>query len=305
MIKLNSKSKVSANLVGGKGLNLIKLSNKGFKVPEGFVVGTDYFERESKTIRDKLTKLLEQVSDDNVQSASDQIKELFENLKLSDDFTDTLTKEFKNLNCDRVAVRSSAANEDGADASWAGQLSTELNVSEDNLIEALKTCWASAYGVRALQYAKNNNFSLLDISVAVVIQRMIQSDVSGVAFSVNPVTQDSNEILIEAVYGLGEAIVSGSVTPDEYIIGSSDFNLIEANYEHQDKKLSLSEEGTSWVDVEADLTNEPKLKGDQVVELAKAIKDISSQMGYEADVEWAIEDDILYITQSRPITTLG
>lgn len=304
IIKLNTKNQVSSSLIGGKGLNLIKLVQAGFKVPEGFIVDVVYFERESASIRVELEALLGRVTEDNIQQISKQIQNLFMGVKFSDNLKSSLIEEFKNLKCSRVAVRSSAANEDGKEASWAGQLSTKLNIEQLDLEDAIKSCWASAYGVRALQYAKHAKLKLNNMSVAVVVQRMIQSDVSGVAFSTNPVTKNNNEILIEAVYGLGEAIVSGEITPDEYIVNAQDLSLVEQNQEDQFKQLSLAGSETAWVDVAKELQNKAKLKQKEVIEIARVVQGISAKLNYPADVEWALEGGELYVTQSRPITTL-
>lgn len=304
IIKLNTKNQVSSSLIGGKGLNLIKLVQAGFKVPEGFIVDVVYFERESASIRVELEALLGRVTEDNIQQISKQIQNLFMGVKFSDNLKSSLIEEFKNLKCSRVAVRSSAANEDGKEASWAGQLSTKLNIEQLDLEDAIKSCWASAYGVRVLQYAKHAKLKLNNMSVAVVVQRMIQSDVSGVAFSTNPVTKNNNEILIEAVYGLGEAIVSGEITPDEYIVNAQDLSLVEQNQEDQFKQLSLAGSETAWVDVAKELQNKAKLKQKEVIEIARVVQGISAKLNYPADVEWALEGGELYVTQSRPITTL-
>jgi len=304
IIKLNTKNQVSSSLIGGKGLNLIKLVQAGFKVPEGFIVDVVYFERESASIRVELEALLGRVTEDNIQQISKQIQNLFMGVKFSDNLKSSLIEEFKNLKCSRVAVRSSAANEDGKEASWAGQLSTKLNIEQLDLEDAIKSCWASAYGVRALQYAKHAKLKLNNMSVAVVVQRMIQSDVSGVAFSTNPVTKNNNEILIEAVYGLGEAIVSGEITPDEYIVNAQDLSLVEQNQEDQFKQLSLAGSETAWVDVAKELQNKAKLKQKEVIEIARVVQGISAKLNYPADVEWALEGGELYVTQSRPMTTL-
>jgi phosphohistidine swiveling domain-containing protein len=306
LLKLNTNNKdVSPEKVGGKGFNLIKLSNNGFNVPPGFVISTDEFIEETKSIKVKISKLLTNLDESNIQQVSQQIKSLITGLKLSDAFKNGVNESFKNLGAPSVAVRSSAASEDGSGASWAGQLSTKLNVKQGKLEAAIKRCWASSYSERALTYAITNKFSLKQISVAVVVQKMVASDVSGVAFSVNPVNNNSDEIIIEAVYGLGEAIVSGAVTPDEYIVDVSSFTLSDFNLAKQEKMLVQDKNSITWVQVLATKREEQKLSLGEVKNLARTIKEIELKMGYPADVEWAIEANQLFITQSRPITTLN
>ena len=173
------------------------------------------------------------------------------------------------------------------------------------LEQAIKKCWASAFSPRALTYALENDCLLTDISVAVVVQAMVESDVSGVAFSVNPVTNNKQEIVIEAAYGLGEAVVSGVVTPDEYVVRKSDLTIIDVTTVPQRRKVSLQNDMTDWSVVPSDLHEKQKLHSEEIIELAEAVKSIERAMGYSADVEWAFKDAILYITQARPITGLG
>ncbi len=305
LIKLNANNKdVSPEKVGGKGFNLIKLNSSGFNVPPGFVISTDEFIEETKSIKTKINELLTGLDENNIREVFQQIKSLISGLKLSEPFKNGVNESFKSLGAPSVAVRSSAASEDGSGASWAGQLSTKLNVKQDNLEAAIKSCWASAYSERALTYGITNKFNLKQISVAVVIQKMVASDVSGVAFSVNPVNNNSDEIIIEAVYGLGEAIVSGAVTPDEYIVDASNFTLSDFNLAKQEKMLVQDNNSITWVQVPTAKKEEQKLSLSEVKNLARTIKEIELKMGYSADVEWAIEANQLFITQSRPITTL-
>lgn len=306
LVKLNNKSaRVDAKTVGGKGLNLIRLSALGFRVPEGFVISTEEFEQEVQDIKPKINKILESIEEIGFSEASGQISSIISSIKFSNGLKNKIDDLFQELGLSLVAVRSSAASEDGAGASWAGQLSTKLNVEFDNLESAIKECWASAYSARALDYATTNNFNLEDISIAVVVQQMIQSEVSGVAFSANPITKDESQVLIEAAYGLGEAIVSGAVTPDDYIVDGNSSEIVDLQIATQTKKLSLSDSGTDWIAVPAELQDAQKLSLGEIQDLAQTVKKIEEGMGYKADVEWALFGGQIYITQSRPITTLS
>ena len=193
--------------------------------------------------------------------------------------------EFKKLKIKYVAVRSSATTEDSSSAAWAGQLESYLNVTEKNLIRSIEKCWASLYSPRAIFYRSEKGLSKQKISVAVVIQKMIQSEISGVCFTVHPVTKDKNQMVIEAGYGLGEAIVGGKITPDAYIINKSIGvgNLYLASKNIQGKQ---------------------KLSDKQIIKLAELCQKIEKLFKYPQDIEWSFAKDKFYILQSRPITTL-
>jgi pyruvate,water dikinase len=143
------------------------------------------------------------------------------------------------------------------------------------------------------------------VSVAVVVQKMIDSEISGIAFTVHPVTQDRNQMIIEAGYGLGEAIVSGSVTPDSYVISKRDYSLIDINIAAQDREIIKGASGgTKWVKISKNRSEKQKLTGKQIVELAKICAGIEKHYKFPCDIEWAYKQGKFYITQSRPITTL-
>ena len=202
---------------------------------------------------------------------------------------------FKKLNCRYVAVRSSATTEDGKENAWAGQLDTFLYVDEKNLITAIKNAWKSLYGPRALYYGKKNN-QLSNNSTSVVVQKMINSTSSGIAFSINP-TNNNDEIIIEAIDGQGEAIVSGAVTPDIYEVDKENLSIKSKTTNNQKFKIIKN------LQTIEDNNSSQKISDERIIELSKVISEIENKYGYPVDVEWAIEDDILYILQARPITT--
>lgn len=202
---------------------------------------------------------------------------------------------FKKLNCQYVAVRSSATTEDGKENAWAGQLDTFLYIDEKSIISAIKNAWKSLYGPRALYYGKKNN-QLSNNSISIIVQKMINSTSSGIAFSINPINNNNN-IVIEAIDGQGEAIVSGSVTPDIYEVNKENLNIISKTINNQ--KLKIIEK----LKIIDDNNNFQKITDEKILELSSIIQKIENEYGYPVDVEWAIEDDILYILQARPITT--
>ena len=294
------------DIVGGKGANLSKMIKKGFNVPNGFVITADSFKEylSENKVNDEINNLIENcnVDDDKeLEITSSKINTILDNCNIPNLIQEEILKFYKNLDCEYVAVRSSATSEDGKSHAWAGQLETFLNVDETNIIESVKKCWKSLFSPRALFYrVKNEDKS--NISVAVVVQKMIQSEASGVAFSVNPVSNNRNEIIIEAVLGLGEAIVSGSVSPDSYIVDKNKEIIINKDINNQKSKIIKTKEGNEWIT----LTNgeSQKISDKKILELANTIKDIESFYEFPVDVEWAIDNNEIFILQSRPITTV-
>jgi len=253
-------------LVGGKAYVLGELLRAGFNIPAGFVVTTN-----STT-------------------------------PFQTDLQVEIIEYFNNLNSHFVAVRSSAVSEDSCSATWAGQLDTYLNTRKNELSTNIKKCQNSINSIRARSYAKQK--SLSKSLVAVIVQEMIQSDVSGVACSVHPVTNNCNDIVIEAGFGLGEAIVSGQITPDMYVIDKVSDQISKKLISYQTKKLAQDQSmTTTWQNLDENGKLQ-KLTDAQIYELSHIIQKLETYLGYPVDVEWALRDDIFYILQSRPITTL-
>lgn len=260
-------------LVGGKGLNLAKLAQADFPVPPGFVVSTEAFDAYTKTGVPK-------------------------------DFADELLSAFKELNVELVSVRSSAIAEDSESASWAGQMETYLNISSDDLIENIEKCWQSTQSARVKEYAGKQNIQEKDLKVAVVVQAMIQSEVSGVMFTVNPLTGDESQIMIESAFGLGEMVVQAEVTPDSYIYDKTTKNIISRDIANKEKKM-VYKDGQNLI-VELDETDGelPTLADEQAAELAKLGLRVHEYYKSPQDTEWAFCQSKFYLLQSRPITTL-
>lgn len=224
---------------------------------------------------------------------------------LPNKFIGEITQAFDNLNAQYVAVRSSANREDGIDNSFAGQFDSFLNTTKDNLIENILKCWDSINSPRCQEYLKEKKINSESVKIAVVVQKMIQSEVSGIAFTINPVTNDTQEIMIEAGYGLGEAIVSGQITPDNYLVNKQDLSLNEINVSEQSKKLVLGNKQNTWLEIPENTSKKQKLNKDQIKELANICLKIESYNNYPCDIEWALEEGKFYITQSRPVTTFA
>ena len=305
----NKLSKESVALAGGKGASLGEMTRAGIPVPEGFVILSDSFEKflEETDLNVEIDSILHSVNHKEMQSiedASEKIKALILNAKMPKDIEKQIKKDFKVLDAKFVAVRSSATSEDSASAAWAGQLDSFLNTKENTLLENVKRCWASLFTPRAIFYRFEKGLHNTKISVAVVVQKMVNSEVSGIAFSVHPVTQDRNQLIIEAGFGLGEAIVSGQITPDSYVIEKVPRRIIDKNVTAQERGLFKIESGGSEWKSTKENGAQQKLSDKQIMELTEIILKIEKHYGFPCDIEWAFEGGKFYIVQSRPITTL-
>lgn len=304
-------SKNNVDIAGGKGASLGEMTGAGIPVPPGFVILTDSFERflTETELHDEISSQLSKVNHrevESVETASKVIQGLILAARMPEDIAKEIESHFNRLNSEYVAVRSSATAEDGANASWAGELDSFLNTPKEKLLENVQKCWASLFTPRAIFYRIEKGFADKKVSVAVVVQKMVNSEISGIAFSVHPVTEDPNQLIIEAGYGLGEAIVSGSITPDNHVVDKRDWSVIDSYIADQEKKLIRKETGgNDWVPVAESLREKPKLTDEKVIELAKLVVKIEKHYGFPCDIEWAMEDNEFYITQSRPITTLA
>lgn len=308
-------SKEDAGIAGGKGASLGEMTQAGIPVPPGFVVLSDSFERfiEETDLVAEIDSILHSVNNKEihtVENASEKIRELILNVEMPKDIADEISKSFKELDTKYVAVRSSATAEDGKDHAWAGQLESYLNTTEDDVLTKVKLCWSSLFTPRAIFYRFEKGLHDTKISVAVVVQKMVESEVSGIAFSVHPVTEDYNQLIIEAGFGLGEAIVSGSITPDSYVVEKNPRNILDINISTQTRALHRAEKASAehgnnkWVNIPEPKASSQVLTKDQVLELSEIILNIENHYGFPCDIEWAFEKNKFFIVQSRPITTL-
>ncbi len=303
---LNSKNVAQA---GGKGASLGEMTRAGLPVPPGFVVLAAAFERflEETDLAQEIEAFLKKVNHKDINSvdkASAEIRALIAGAPMPVDIKTEIQKSFKQLKSAYVAVRSSATAEDSKTASWAGELETYLNVTEKNVPAFVKKCWSSLFTPRAIFYRIEKKLHKQKVSVAVVVQKMVQSEVSGICFTVHPVTKDYNQMVIEAGFGLGEAIVSGQITPDTYIVHKKDFSILDINVSEQKFAIIKSPKGTIHKTLSPAIAGKQKLTGKQIVELAGICKKIERHYKHPQDIEWAYEKKKFYLTQSRPITTL-
>ncbi len=300
----------NTDIAGGKGASLGEMTNAGIPVPPGFVVLSDafeYFIRETDLIQevDAELKKVNHKEMESVERASEVIRELIEKAKIPKDLEKEILESYKKLDAEFVAVRSSATAEDGAEHAWAGQLDSFLNTKKKDLIKNVLRCFASLFTPRAIFYRFEKGLNNAHISVAVVIQKMVQSEKSGIAFSVHPVTEDRNQMIIEGSWGLGEAIVSGQVTPDSYVVLKNSKEILDVNVAEKSRGLFKSKSGSNeWEDIVDKKANEQCLNGKEILELGDLIMKIENHYGFPCDIEWAYEKKKFYIVQSRPITTL-
>ncbi|MDD4271655.1 MAG: PEP/pyruvate-binding domain-containing protein [Patescibacteria group bacterium] len=295
---------------GGKGASLGEITNAGLSVPPGFVLLANVFDRflEETDLNAEIAAVLKKVNYKDINSvdkASNVIRDLIDDQDIPADIKKEILVEFKKLKSKFVAVRSSATAEDSSVASWAGELETYLDTTEKNLLENVKKCWSSLFTPRAIFYRQEKKMLKTKVSVAVVVQQMIDSEISGIAFTVHPVTRDKNQMIIEAGWGLGEAIVSGQVTPDAYVIDKRDLSIIDINVAKQEMMIVRKAGGGIKHTVAPKAIQEKqKFNGKQIIELAKICAAIEKHYKKPQDIEWAFAKGKFYITQSRPITTL-
>lgn len=308
-----------APLAGGKGASLGEMTTAGIPVPPGFVVLADTFEKflTETDLHVEIDAILHKVNHQEihtVERAAEDIKALILAAKMPADIAKEVEREFATLGAEYVAVRSSATAEDGAEHAWAGQLESYLNVTKNDVLEKVQHCWASLFTPRAIFYRFEKGLHGTKISVAVVVQKMVISEVSGIAFSVHPVTEDYNQLIIEAGFGLGEAIVSGQITPDSYVVEKSSLdgererttrNILDINVATQTRGLyKKAGGGNEWLDIPEPKASSQVLTGEQILELSTLILKIEDHYGFPCDIEWAFAEGKFYIVQSRPITTL-
>lgn len=311
-LTLNFKElgKNDALIAGGKGASLGEMAQAGIPVPLGFVVLSTTFDEFTKQadLVQEIDAVIDQVNHkdiNNVELAAEKIQGLIKNVVMPPAIAQEIKEQFQQLNTEFVAVRSSATAEDGAENAWAGQLDSFLNTKEANLLEKVQLCWASLFTPRAIFYRFEKGLHKTKISVAVVVQKMVNSEVSGIAFSVHPVTEDRNQMIIEAGFGLGEAIVSGQVTPDSYVVEKEPRRIIDTNVSTQTRALyRVQTGGNEWLDIPEPKASSQVLTEKQILDFADLIMRIENHYGFPCDIEWAFEKGEFYIVQSRPITTL-
>ena len=314
ILDLKSIRKDMFSVAGGKGANLGELIAFGIRVPPGFVITSNAYKYfiEYNNLKEKIKEVLEKESDE--ESASEKIRSLILSALVPKDLEESIYKGYDSLSKMvgkevLVAVRSSATAEDIGEASFAGQQDTYLNVSRSELIEAVKKVWASLYAARAISYRKAKSIDQLNISMAVVVQKMVNSRSAGVMFTLHPSTGDRNYIVIESSWGLGESVVGGKVTPDEVVIEKSGLKIVERRLSHKTSKIVYDPVArkNKTVQLTGEEADTMSINDEEAIELAKLALKIEEHYGRPMDIEWAIDSDLkfpdnVFIVQARPET---
>jgi len=300
---------------GGKGASLGEMVQNGFPVPNGFIITAEaYFKFiEEKGIKEKIIETIDAIdveNTDQLEKVTAYIRELVEKTTMPNYLKNEIISNYWKLSDKEekgvlVAVRSSATAEDLPEASFAGQQETYLNMQgSDEVIAAVQKCWASLFTARAVYYRRRQGFFTEKVGLCAVIQKMVQSEVSGIMFTADP-TGDTEKIIIEAGFGLGETVVSGSITPDNYVINKKNMTLEKKKINKQEWMLVKEGKENTRVNLGEGKANIQKLDDKRVIELAQIGKNIEDHYKKAMDIEWAMEKETLYIVQARPITTLG
>jgi pyruvate,water dikinase len=301
---------------GGKGANLGELTSAGLPVPDGFVVGAPAYAVfcAQTGLRERLGELLGVVNVEDtaaLQAASVAARELFDQTPIPEALAAEIRSTYEQLAHEDpqtpVAVRSSATAEDTAATSFAGMNETFLNIrGADAVIDAVRRCWRSLFGARTIYYRGVNGFAQADMDIAVVVQRQVNSTRAGVMFTVNPATGQRDELVIEGSFGLGEAVVSGSVSPDRYVVEKATLAIRRREVHHKDLVIEYAADGgTRQRALSEEEALRPVLSDEEVVAVAELGRRIEEHYDFPQDTEWAFDPDgALWMLQSRPITTL-
>ena len=314
IIDVNELRVTDVPIVGGKGANLGELTSSGFPVPNAFVLTTvsyDYFIATSG-IMEKILALLKGIdrsSDDSLDAAAKEIRALFDKCPIPKDLQKEIKDSYKLLLGGKkgfVAVRSSATAEDLPDASFAGQQETYLNVKDEkDLVDKIKKCWSSLFTARAIYYREAQGYSHEDVKLAVVVQKMVNSEYSGIMFTVDPHNGAKN-IIVEGGYGLGEAMVGGEVTPDHYVIDKAKMAISsKKTFKQTWKYIRGPQGGAVKEDVPEAMQSVQKIPDSRVLEIAEIGRQVEIHYDKPMDMEWCIEDGKVYLVQARPITAIG
>jgi len=300
-------------LVGGKGANLGEMTNAGFPVPYGFVLTSHaYYDFvKENNLAMKIEHLLATANFEKIDSLTQislHIKNEIRHGKMSPELISNITNAYRKLSGKfsdaLVAVRSSATAEDLANSSFAGQQETYLNVKGDAvLLEKIKEGWASLFDARAIFYRNQAHFDHRKIGIALVIEKMIESDQSGIMFTLDPVTNDKTKVVIEAIYGLGELIVQGEENPDHYEVLKDDLTIISRKTSLQKYMLKKNGVENKMIKLSTRKGNSQKLTDSQIKRLAELGKKLEHHYYFPQDIEWAIEKNKVFIVQTRAVTT--
>jgi rifampicin phosphotransferase len=300
---------IDLETAGGKGLNLARLARAGFNVPRGFIISTEAYRAfvEANRWLAVIGSTVENIPADDMgalEKTSAQIRAAFSVGSMPPEVDSAIRGAYADFRDVPVAVRSSATAEDLPDLSFAGQQDTYLNVvGEEEILKAVINCWSSLWTARAIGYRIRNHILQDEVALAVIVQEMVPSDVSGVMFTANPLTGLRSETVIDATFGLGEALVSGQVEPDHYVVDIYKNAIVSKTLGAKE----ISTRGKSGGGVETtreEASTQQALSDPQILQVTKQGSSIQREYGFPQDVEWAFSDGRCYILQSRAITSL-
>ena len=303
-------------VAGGKGANLGEMTRAGIPVPPGFVVSTAAYRRFliDTGLESALAERIKALDVDDggaLDLISAECRRAVETAEMPRAMALQIAEAYNELGGGPVAVRSSATAEDLEDASFAGQQSTFLNVvGPQAVIEAVKRCWASLFEARAMYYREQNGWGHIDVDLAVPVQRMVQSQSAGVMFTVDPITGDPNRVVIEAAFGLGEAVVGGLVTPDHFELDKVHGTILQRDLSVQDKMLVRGPDPDGpdpniWQPLTSFEGRRAKLSDPELAQLLHIGTRIERHYGAPQDIEWGLADGEFYLLQTRPVTTIN
>jgi len=307
--------KNDVSMVGGKGANLGEMTQAGFPVPNGFAITVASYNLflDENNLRDEINgivKTLDTNNPDQLEKAAKGIQKKILSGKIPESVGRETTRSYQKLSGllkkAQVAVRSSATAEDLPGMSFAGQQATFLNIKgESNLLNAVRECWASLFTPRAIFYRAQNKIPTEKVGICVIVQKMVQSIVSGVMFTVDPVKNDKERIVVDAVWGLGELIVQGSVVPDHYVIQKDTFAILSKEVSDQAIQLTKINGETKEIEVPKKQREFQKITNDEIIKIAKIGAKLQEHYYFPQDIEWAKDKSgNIFIVQTRPITTL-
>lgn len=304
-------------LVGGKGANLGELTQAGIPVPPGFIVTAEAYRQflKANRLESVIRQALEGLNPEDskrLQAQAVVIQEAILAAPVSQQLTEEIRLAYQELTTMpggsiHVAVRSSATAEDLPEASFAGQQETFLNITgADQVVEAVRKAWASLFQARAIYYRQVNKYDHMKVALAAPVQAMVQADVAGILFTLDPLTNDKTVVTIDAAYGLGESVVSGSLTPDRYVVRKEDLSIIDKIIAKQTWKIARKpgSNENAHLPIPAEAQNVQKLSDDLIQGLAKLGLEIEQHYQFPQDTEWAVVNNQIFFVQARPVTTL-
>ncbi len=307
---IKNVTKIDFLRVGGKGANLGEMISAGLPVPGGFILLTDSYRHFTDTtgLSEAIDNLISSIDESDLPSmelVSDQIGGLFAKAEIPADIIEAIEKAYRAIGEPEVAVRSSATAEDLPGTSFAGQYSTFLNVQgKEELLKAVKECWASLWNYRALSYRVRQGIPNDGLAHGVVVQEMIDAEKSGILFTANPVNGRRDQMLLNSSWGLGEAIVGGEVTPDQWVMDKKEGIILEETVNNKEVMTVRKNRGIEFVPVPEEKRKEVALNSKEVASLLELGNKAEEYFGSPQDLEWAYRDGFFYLVQTRPITSL-